>query len=67
MNDSACDLQNYIIMNKNTNYINNTVLAESAILITNINHLLELILEKIWLKCCSSKSPVQEDECEIAP
>ena len=34
----ACDLQNYIIIvNKSTNYIiiNNTVLAESAILITN--------------------------------
>ena len=38
------DLQNYIIVNKSTNYIiiNNTVLAESAILITNISSILKL-------------------------
>ena len=34
MNNCACDLQYYIIVNKSTNYIiiTNTVLAESAIL-----------------------------------
>ena len=52
MNDCARDLQNYIIVNKTTNYIiiNNTILAESAILITNISSILNVTYSSNILK-----------------